>query len=88
MSPLQAVGQIALTYLPAMNRVFHTAPLGWDAWLRILAIGLAASLVVAAEKRLRREPLPRRSPSGLRASSAADAIQGLPARRENEEGQG
>ena len=52
----QAVGQLALTYLPAMNSVFHTAPIGWDAWLRIFAIAVAASLVVAVEKRLRRGP--------------------------------
>jgi cation-transporting ATPase F len=53
---VQAVGQLALTYLAAMNSIFHTAPIGWDAWLRILAIALAASLVVAVEKRLRRGP--------------------------------
>ncbi|MEU0312268.1 cation-transporting P-type ATPase [Nocardioides sp. NPDC006273] len=50
----QAVGQLALTYLPAMNSVFHTAPIGWDAWLRIFAIAVAASVVVAVDKRLRR----------------------------------
>lgn len=50
----QAVGQLALTYLPAMNSVFHTAPIEWDAWLRIFAIALVASVVVAVDKRLRR----------------------------------
>ncbi|MDP3894999.1 cation transporting ATPase C-terminal domain-containing protein, partial [Nocardioides sp.] len=49
----QAIGQLALTYVPAMNTVFHTAPIGWDVWLRILAIAVIASLVVAVEKRLR-----------------------------------
>ncbi|MFC0627707.1 cation-transporting P-type ATPase [Kribbella deserti] len=47
---VQAIGQLAITYLPAMNTVFGTAPIGWGAWLRILAIAVAASLVVAADK--------------------------------------
>ncbi|HEX6197080.1 MAG TPA: cation-transporting P-type ATPase [Jiangellaceae bacterium] len=51
---VQAIGQIAITYLPAMNTVFDTAPIGWDVWLRILAIAVVASLVVAVDKRLRR----------------------------------
>ncbi|RPF21354.1 cation-transporting P-type ATPase [Myceligenerans xiligouense] len=51
---VQAVGQAALTYLPAMNTIFGTAPLGPDVWLRILLVAVAASLVVAADKRLRR----------------------------------
>ncbi|SCG43308.1 cation-transporting P-type ATPase [Micromonospora halophytica] len=51
---VQAIGQLAITYLPAMNTVFGTAPIGGDAWLRILAIAVAASLVVAVDKRLRR----------------------------------
>jgi cation-transporting P-type ATPase F len=51
---VQAIGQLAITYLPAMNTIFHTAPIGADVWLRILAIAVAASLVVALDKRLRR----------------------------------
>ena len=51
---VQALGQLAITYLPAMNTIFHTAPIGADVWLRILAIAVAASLVVAVDKRLRR----------------------------------
>ncbi|MPZ79005.1 MAG: HAD-IC family P-type ATPase [Actinophytocola sp.] len=51
---VQAVGQLAITYLPAMNTIFGTAPIGGDVWLRILAIAVAASLVVAVDKRLRR----------------------------------
>jgi cation-transporting ATPase F len=46
----QAVAQLAITYLPAMNPVFQTAPLDGDAWLRIFAIALVVSLVLAAEK--------------------------------------
>ncbi|MFP8963094.1 HAD-IC family P-type ATPase [Streptomyces nanhaiensis] len=51
----QTAGQLAITYLPAMNRLFHTAPIGGTAWLRILGIALLASLVVAVDKRLRRQ---------------------------------
>jgi cation-transporting P-type ATPase F len=50
---VQAIGQLAITYLPAMNTVFHTAPIAGDAWLRILAIAVAVSLVVALDKRWR-----------------------------------
>lgn len=51
---VQAAGQLAITYLPLMNELFHTAPITAEAWLRILGIALLASLVVAVEKRFRR----------------------------------
>ncbi|MDY6869104.1 MAG: HAD-IC family P-type ATPase [Actinomycetota bacterium] len=50
---VQAVAQVAITYLPAMNAVFETAPLDTGAWLRIFGIATAVSLAVAAEKTLR-----------------------------------
>ena len=50
---VQAIGQLAITYLPAMNQLFRTAPIPADAWLRILVVALLASLVVAIDKRLR-----------------------------------
>lgn len=51
---VQAIGQLAITYLPAMNTVFDTAPIGADVWLRILAIAVVARLLVAVDNRLRR----------------------------------
>ena len=51
---VQAIGQLAITYVPAMNAVFDTAPIDSEVWLRILAIAVAASLVVAVDKWLRR----------------------------------
>ncbi len=51
---LQALAQLAITYLPAMNSIFDTAPIGGDVWLRIFAVGAAAAAVVALDKRLRR----------------------------------
>jgi cation-transporting ATPase F len=48
---LQAAGQLAITYLGAMNDLFGTAPIGWDAWLRILAVAVLTSVVVAVDKR-------------------------------------
>ncbi|SCL29484.1 cation-transporting ATPase F [Micromonospora nigra] len=48
---VQAVGQAALTYLPVMNTLFRTAPIGADVWLRILGIALLVSAVVALDKR-------------------------------------
>jgi len=50
---IQAIGQLAITYLPVMNQLFRTAPIPADAWLRILIVALLASLVVAVDKRLR-----------------------------------
>jgi cation-transporting ATPase F len=52
---VQAVAQLALTYLPIMNKVFRTAPLGVDVWLRIVALAVLTSLVVSMEKWLRRK---------------------------------
>ncbi|MGZ5389004.1 MAG: cation transporting ATPase C-terminal domain-containing protein, partial [Aeromicrobium sp.] len=49
----QVVAQLAITYLPLMNQLFRTAPIPTDAWVRILLLGLAASLVVAIDKQLR-----------------------------------
>lgn len=50
----QAVAQAGITYLPAMNSVFGTAPIGVGAWLRIFAIAAAVSAVVGIDKYLRR----------------------------------
>ncbi len=54
----QALGQIAITYLPAMNTLFSTAPISAEAWLRILAIATAVSLAVAIDKRVRNPTTP------------------------------
>lgn len=51
---IQGLAQLAITYLPAMNSVFGTAPLGAGAWLRIAAIAVGVAVVVEAEKALRR----------------------------------
>ncbi|WP_430297630.1 HAD-IC family P-type ATPase [Sinomonas sp. B1-1] len=48
----QAVAQLALTYVPAMNTLFQTAPIGWQAWLAILAAAMATGVVVAVDKRV------------------------------------
>ncbi len=61
----QAVGQAAITYLPVMNTVFHTAPIDAGVWLRVLVIGALASVVVGAHKRLlRRRVVRRETPDG------------------------
>ncbi|RPI60903.1 MAG: HAD family hydrolase, partial [Planctomycetaceae bacterium] len=54
--------QLAITYAPMANRLFHTAPLAWDVWVRVIAIGALAYAVVELEKwirfRLHRRQLP------------------------------
>ncbi len=49
--------QLAFTYLPVMNWLFHTVPIGWMDWLHIVSVGLVIYLAIGAEKawRLRRE---------------------------------
>lgn len=51
---LQALGQVALTYLPVLNTLFRTAPIGPGTWLRILGVALVAGAVVALDKRFGR----------------------------------
>ena len=46
-----AIGlQLAFTYAPFMNRLFHTAPFEPMAWIRIVIVGSAISLAVAVDK--------------------------------------
>ena len=42
--------QMALTYLPVMNRLFQTAPIGLEEWLEISGVPGLCALVIAAEK--------------------------------------
>jgi cation-transporting ATPase F len=45
--------QMLLTYVPTFNRLFHTAPIEVEAWIRIVAVAAGASLSVGAEKWIR-----------------------------------
>lgn len=47
------VAQMLFTYAPVMNRLFHTAPIGAEAWLRIVAVAAAVFVLVELEKWLR-----------------------------------
>jgi magnesium-transporting ATPase (P-type) len=49
-SGILIVLQLAFTYLPVMQQVFHTAPLGWASWAVILGLGVAKFLAVEVEK--------------------------------------
>jgi Ca2+-transporting ATPase len=55
--------QLLLTYVPVMNRLFHTAPISGAAWLRVSGVAVAVYLVVGFEKwvrfRLENRPRPR-----------------------------
>jgi cation-transporting P-type ATPase F len=46
--------QLLFTYSEVMNRLFQSAPIGLDAWLRIVAVGMGVYLIVGLEKWLRR----------------------------------
>lgn len=45
--------QMLFTYLPVMNRLFHSTPLSLDIWGRIIAVALVSFLVVELEKWIR-----------------------------------
>ena len=45
--------QFLLTYVPVMNRLFHTAPIGAGSWLRIVAVATIAFVAVEIEKWIR-----------------------------------
>jgi Ca2+-transporting ATPase len=42
--------QLLFTYAPTMNALFQSAPIGWDAWWRILTVAASAYLIVGLEK--------------------------------------
>jgi cation-transporting P-type ATPase F len=48
-----AVAQLLFTYAPFMNHLFHTTPVRAEAWLYIMATGMAAYAVVEFEKWVR-----------------------------------
>ena len=50
---VMAILQLVFTYLPAMNSWFHTAAIGWDAWLRVFACGALIAIIVGLEKHWR-----------------------------------
>jgi Ca2+-transporting ATPase len=45
--------QMFYTYAPVMNRLFHNAPVGLDAWGRTVTAGIITYFIVEAEKWLR-----------------------------------
>ncbi len=42
--------QLWFTYAEIMNRLFYTAPIGLDAWLRILVAGFSVYAIIGSEK--------------------------------------
>jgi Ca2+-transporting ATPase len=42
--------QLAFTYAPLMNRLFHTAPISFESWVRLAAIAAAVFVIVEFEK--------------------------------------
>ncbi|HUT95491.1 MAG TPA: cation-transporting P-type ATPase [Thermoguttaceae bacterium] len=46
--------QMGYTYLPVMNRLFDSAPIGYVPWIWIVGLALVGSVIVGLEKHLRR----------------------------------
>jgi Ca2+-transporting ATPase len=64
--------QLGFVYLPFMQSLFGTAPLGLDAWLRAVLVGAVAWPAVAMEKFVRA----RRAVEALRAGPSPEAAWG------------
>ena len=47
------VSQAAFSCMPFMNVAFHSPPLDAAAWLRVIGVALAASVIVGFERRVR-----------------------------------
>jgi len=58
--------QLAITYLPFMNKVFGTYPIEWDDWLYPFGLGLAVFIIIEIEKAIMRSVRKRRALSGHR----------------------
>jgi Ca2+-transporting ATPase len=52
-SALMMTAQLLWTYLPFMNRIFHSAPISWHAWFQIICVGIAGFLLIGMEKTIR-----------------------------------
>ena len=48
--------QLVYTYVPAMNRLFHSAPISGHAWMLIIGVSLMAYLIIGIEKWVRYKP--------------------------------
>jgi Ca2+-transporting ATPase len=42
--------QIAFTYIPVMNEIFQSKPIGIDSWLQIIAVSLITFLIIEIKK--------------------------------------
>lgn len=51
---IMLVLQVMFTYLPAMNLMFHSAPIDLNAWAKIVAAGVITYMIIEFEKWLRR----------------------------------
>jgi Ca2+-transporting ATPase len=51
---IMATLQLAFTYVPTMNRMFQSAPIGAIEWCLILGVGALIYGIVGVEKSLRR----------------------------------
>lgn len=49
-SVVMILAQLAFTYLPVMNRLFHTAPISVESWMRIVAVGVVIFHIVEIKK--------------------------------------
>jgi magnesium-transporting ATPase (P-type) len=52
---LMVMIQMMYTYLPSMNTIFESSPLGTDSWVRIIALAVISYLIIELDKWIRRK---------------------------------
>ena len=75
---VQALAQLAFTYLPGMNALFQSAPISASAWLRIVAIATVASIAVGVDKWMRRRAARLRTPVAPHRAARAPSARPSP----------
>ncbi len=66
--------QLGFTYLPIMNDLFQTEPIGLDSWAGIVATAVVAHAVVGLQKFLANRLSPKRTASASDESKAAEEV--------------
>ena len=70
--------QMVLTYVPFMNEVFDTAPLGWTGWILVVLPGPLVYGLATLLKRFLRDPTSRPGPARRSAPTRPQPRQRLP----------
>jgi hypothetical protein len=68
------VSQAAVSSIPCMNVAFHSPPLDVAAWLRVIGVALAGSVIVGFERRVRTQAEKSQTPDAHAPRAAAASL--------------